>query len=70
MAGLAWRIELLLSIFGKTPVISKEVARSAFNRFYYDSSKVKQLLSYRYIPIEESILHTSRIFLSDQSSKK
>jgi dihydroflavonol-4-reductase len=70
MAGLAWRIELLLSIFGKTPVISKEVARSAFNRFYYDSSKVKQLLSYRYIPIEESILHTSRIFLNDQSTKK
>jgi dihydroflavonol-4-reductase len=70
MAELAWRIELLLSIFGKTPVISKEVARSAFNRFYYDSTKVKQLLSYRYIPIEESILHTSRLFLSDQSSIK
>lgn len=70
MTELAWRIDLFLSIFGKTPVISKEMARSAFNSFYYDSSRVKQLLNYRYIHLEESILHTSRIFLNDQSTKK
>jgi dihydroflavonol-4-reductase len=65
MAELGWRIDYLLSLFGKTPVLSKEIARSAFNSFHFDSSKVKQLLNYQFIPIEESILHTARIFLSE-----
>lgn len=65
MAEVAWRIDSLLSVFGKNQTITKEVARSAFNRFYYDSSKVKQQLNIRYFPIEESILHTARIFLDE-----
>lgn len=69
MAEIAWRIDTFSAVFGKEQTITKEMARSAFNRFYFDSSKVKQRLNFRYIPIEESILHTARIFLKEVSTK-
>jgi dihydroflavonol-4-reductase len=65
MTELAWRADRLLSIFGKPQTFTKEIARSAFNRYYYDSSKIKKLLDYKFIPIEKSIADTAKIFLNE-----
>lgn len=65
MAELAWRADSVFSMFGKPQTITKEIARSAFNRYYYDSSKIKKLLDYKFIPIEKSIVDTAGIFLNE-----
>jgi nucleoside-diphosphate-sugar epimerase len=65
MTELAWRTESVFSMFGKPQTITKEIARSAFNRYYYDSSKIKKLLDYKFIPIEKSIVDTAGIFLNE-----
>lgn len=65
MAELAWRADSVFSMFGKPQTITKEIARSAFNRYYYDSSKIKKLLDYKFFPIEKSIVDTAGIFLNE-----
>lgn len=70
MAEIAWRLDHLMSLLGKSPKFTREIARSAFNRFYFDNSKIRKLLDYQFITIEESVADTAKIFLSEQKKKQ
>ncbi len=65
MGEVGWIGEHVLRIFGRTPTLTKEIARSAFHQFYYDNTKIIRELDYEFIPVEEAIRHTSEIFLRD-----
>ncbi len=65
MGEIGWIGEHFLRLFGRTPTLTKEIARSAFHQFYYDNSKIKDVINYRFIPIDEAIKHTAGIFLGD-----
>lgn len=68
MAGVAWRLDYLLSLLGKSSTFTRHLARTAYHRYYYDSSKIRKLLDYKFLPIEESVAHTAKVFLSEQKN--
>lgn len=65
MGEVGWIGENVLRLFGRTPTLTKEIARSAFHQFYYDNSKIKKALGYDFIPVEDAIKHTGTIFLKE-----
>lgn len=70
MGEMGWMAEHLLRVFGRTPTLTKEIARSAFHQFYYDNSKIKNAINYNFIPVDKAIAHTAQIFLEDHKLKK
>ncbi len=70
MGEAGWMAEHVLRVFGRAPTLTKEIARSAFHRFYYDNSKICEALNYDFIPIEKSIQETAAIFLKSYPKKK
>jgi dihydroflavonol-4-reductase len=53
---LIWRIEYLRSLIsGAEPLITKETARLSGNHHQYDNRKIKELLSYDFHAIDDSI---------------
>lgn len=66
MANLIWRIEAVKSfLFGSDPLITKESADSALSVVNYSSDKLKSKLSFEFTPIEDSVNHSSSLFLKD-----
>jgi nucleoside-diphosphate-sugar epimerase len=57
MAGAVWRFETVKSLLiGKVPFITKETARTALAKVYFDNSKLlKALPSFNYIAIKDSV---------------
>ena len=60
LAGLVWRVEALKSLFtGEKHVLTKETARSAQAKVFYDNSKIlKALPGFQFTEIEETIVNT------------
>ena len=67
LAGeIAWRANLLASkISGKAPVITKATVASADKQYYFSNEKVKKALQTEFLPVEQSIRDTCKIFLSE-----
>lgn len=57
MAAIVWRIEALKSFFtGKSPLLTRETAKTAQAKVYFDTSKLPSLLSgFQYTPMKDSI---------------
>lgn len=56
MAEMAWRFFAIRDMLTNTKSeVTKETARSAFTRFDYDSTKVKERLNIQFTPIRQSI---------------
>lgn len=57
MAGIVWRFEALKSfITGKAPFITKETARTALAKVYFDNSKLlKAMPAFSYTPLQKSV---------------
>ncbi|MCH2213751.1 MAG: NAD-dependent epimerase/dehydratase family protein [Flavobacteriales bacterium] len=51
---IAWRISSIASLLG-IPALSKETARGAMSKSEYDSSKIKEDWSFKFIPISDSL---------------
>ena len=60
IASLVWRWEALKSMFtGKSPLITKETAKTALAKVYFDNSKIlKALPEFTFTPIKETIRNT------------
>jgi dihydroflavonol-4-reductase len=68
---LAWRFNLFFSwISSKPPRITKETASSSQAKNRYSNQKIKSSLNFTFIPVEEAIKHTARIFLKEVGSVK
>ncbi len=66
VSELSWRaIAVWAFISGKTPLITKETAKSANTYYKYSSQKIINALNYKFISIEESIKHTAKAYLKD-----
>ena len=57
MAASIWRLERIRSLFtGKAPFITKETARTAMAKVYFDNNKLLQALpSFKYTPFKNSV---------------
>ena len=57
LAGIAWRVEKVKSLLnGKPSLLTKESARVAASRTFFDNSKIlRQLPDFRFTPLEETI---------------
>lgn len=55
MAAIAWRLEMVKSIVGSKPKITKETAHSAMNESFYSNEKVRTKLNHNFITIKASI---------------
>lgn len=62
---VAWRLERLRGFFlpNHDPLITRETAAHSSKQFHYSNDKSKQFLSFSYIPIQQTIQETSKLFL-------
>lgn len=68
LAGqLAWRFEKMRTmISGKNPLITKETARTAYQKYFYSSEKIRNALNFEFIPMQRSISDTCKLFVKDK----
>jgi nucleoside-diphosphate-sugar epimerase len=57
LSAIAWRLEKIKSLFsGKRPLLTRESARVARSRTYFDNSKIlQQLPGFQFTPLEKTI---------------
>ena len=68
MGQVVWRVEWLRNkLFGSTPMVTRETARSAQGRYVYNSGKIQQL-GLQFTPLDETLQRVCRAYLEDQSS--
>ena len=56
---MAW---LASALTGKSPALTKETARSAFQQIRFSNEKITKAFGYRFIPLEKSIEEGCRLF--------
>jgi hypothetical protein len=66
-AELVWRMEKLKGRFTKSkPLVTKETARTAQMKIYYNNSKILAALpAFRFTPLEQTIARVCNDFLQD-----
>ncbi len=66
MLSLLWRLNLIAKkIFGVKLLITKENAKSAFEKSFYKNNKVVDKLDYKFLTVDESIKQTCKFFIND-----
>jgi dihydroflavonol-4-reductase len=67
LMSIAWRMEHLKSMFtGKRPLLTKESARVAHSKTYFDNDKILRALpGFSFTPLEESIRKACKNYLAD-----
>jgi len=65
MAGLAWRLERLKSVFSSSPsVLTRESARVAQSRTYFENRKILQFLpGYSFTPLADTVRRSCQEYL-------
>jgi dihydroflavonol-4-reductase len=67
ISEFAWRMNWLKSkITGKDPLITKETARIANHISLYNNKKIREALSYDFIPVSQSIEYLGKLFLNEK----
>lgn len=71
MAAIVWRIEKIRGmITGKRPLLTRETARTAQLKVYYNNGKILEALpGFRFRPLADTIGEISRNFLSEQQQR-
>lgn len=65
-----YRIDwLLLKLFRKKPLLTKETIRTTKEQYEYSNQKIIAALNYQFIPLSESIKQTSARFVESQAQK-
>lgn len=63
-ASFAWRAERVRSwITRKSPLLTRETARTASNKHYYSAEKIRRTLNFEFRPIEETVADHCRNYL-------
>ncbi|MFA6922676.1 MAG: NAD-dependent epimerase/dehydratase family protein [Bacteroidales bacterium] len=69
ISKIALAVNTLLKLFGNDyDIITPETARTANNKYFYSSKKIKERLNFEFIPINKSIDDTCKLFLKDMKS--
>lgn len=64
MAGLAWRLESFLALFGRKQNITRETARTAMKTVQYSNQKICEKLGFIFHTLNETVDNTVRYFKS------
>ncbi len=66
LLAIVWRMDWLrYKLLGKRRQLSKQMARSITTTTKYDNSKIKNLISYNFKSIDDSIEDVSKLYLND-----
>jgi len=66
LTSLAWRLEAFFSMISKrTPLLSREIARSSHSRIAFSNEKIIKALDMKFIPVEESIRDACKAYTID-----
>ena len=66
---IAWRVEWLKSmITNKSPLVTKETARTAMKNKSFSNQKIVNALNYKFTPISESLSRYSKWFLEEHTN--
>ncbi|MBN2173728.1 MAG: SDR family oxidoreductase [Bacteroidales bacterium] len=66
MGEMAWRMEYLKGKLNRTkPLITKETATTALNRYHYSNVKIKNLLDYSFIPVEDTLRDACNFYMGN-----
>lgn len=61
LSEMAWRLGYVMSLFTrKKPLITKETAHTAHNKHFYSNNKVKNLLQFEFISVDEAVKNACR----------
>ena len=64
--AMGWRMAKFASFFTrKTPVLTKETARSGSSHSHYDNTKIRKALNFEFIPVEQTCKDLSNMFLKE-----
>lgn len=71
LMSLAWRLEKIKSLFsGNKPLITKESARVAQSKTYFENTKIlKDLKGFSFTPLEETIKKACKLYLGTINAK-
>jgi nucleoside-diphosphate-sugar epimerase len=71
LTGLAWRGEKLKSMLsGKSPLITKETARTSHKQLYYSNTKICNAIPINFTPINDTISQIAKEFLNEKEIVK
>ncbi|NOX46183.1 MAG: NAD-dependent epimerase/dehydratase family protein [Chlorobi bacterium] len=63
MSEIAWRLfHIQKTVTNKKPLITKETARTANNKYLYSNKKITDLLGFQFLPVEQSVKDSCRFF--------
>jgi len=66
LSHIAWRVETLRSFIMKTkPEVTKEMATTTSQKYFYSNEKIRKTLDFQFIPVEESVREICRMFVQD-----
>lgn len=68
MAALFWRLEKIRSWFGANPMVTRETANTAQQKYYYHSNKVKNRLNYSFRSLDDTIKDLAGFYKADFKS--
>lgn len=69
LSSLAWRADWLICTFtGRSRSITRDAARSGRKKTFFSNEKIKDAAGIRFIPIDQSIKDTAKIFLRTHPS--
>jgi len=68
LAGIAWRMARLKTVFtGKPSILTRESAKVARTKTFFDNSKIlQQLPGFRFTPLEETIKNACNAYLREE----
>lgn len=68
MGEIVWRMEVLRSnLFGGTPLVTKDTARTSHQMNFYSSEKIRKRLDFNFRPVEDSIKDIAGIYRNENS---
>jgi dihydroflavonol-4-reductase len=63
---IAWRVEAVRSfIMNAKPEVTKEMATTTAQKYFYSNEKIRKTLNFQFIPVEDSIREICGMFLRD-----
>jgi len=66
LTHIAWRVEAARSFIMKTkPEVTKEMATTTSQKYYYSSEKIRKTIDFKFRPVEESIKDICGMFIKD-----
>lgn len=71
MGEIAWRLMAIQGLLsGKRHAVTRETARTASKRYYYSAEKIKKLLNIEFMPVEQSLADSCKVFREEAEQQK